>query len=143
VRTLVVRFTAAIVLTAGVALVAAGCSSGSSTASRYCDVVKQMEASADPLADQAIFSDPTRLRDALAARVDTFTSLAANAPPEVRTDASTLRDDLIKINNALSKAQFQSAAANSDPVVQGVLADPAFTDALTRVEDYNANHCGE
>jgi hypothetical protein len=132
---------ALVMVTVAIGTAATACSAGSPTASRYCDVVKQVQASADPLSDQAIYSDPTRLRDALAARVATFTDLAAQAPAEIRADADTLRDGLIKINNALSKAQFQSAAANSDPVVQGVLADPGFKDALTRVEDYNANHC--
>jgi hypothetical protein len=134
---------ALVVVAAAMIGTASACGAGSPTASRYCDVVKQLQASADPLSDQAIYSDPARLRDALAARVATFTALAAQAPDEIRTDADTLRDGFIKINNALSTAQFQSAAANSDPVVQGVLADPGFQSALTHVEDYNANHCIE
>jgi hypothetical protein len=134
---------ALMVFTAAIATVVGACGAGSPTASRYCDVVKRVQASADPLSDPAIFSDPAKLRDALAARVATFTDLAAQAPDEIRTDASALRDGLIKINNALSKAEFQSAAANSDPVVQGVLADPGFQSALTNVENYDANHCTE
>jgi hypothetical protein len=31
---------------------------GSSGASRYCDVVKVVQAGADPLADQSIYGDP-------------------------------------------------------------------------------------
>jgi hypothetical protein len=122
-------------------LLAAGCSSGAADASRYCDVVKQLQAAADPLADQAIFGNPEQLETALGERVRTFSELAAAAPAEIRTDADTLRDGFIKVNNALSQAHFDSAAANSDPVVQSVLADTGFQDAQGRVETYDTNHC--
>ena len=123
-------------------LLAAGCSSGDQrTPVRYCDVVKQLQAAADPLADQAIFGNPEQLEAALGERVRTFSDLAAAAPAEIRTDADTLRDGFIKINNALSQAHFDSAAANSDPVVQSVLADTGFQDAQGRVETYDTNHC--
>ena len=126
----------------GLALVASGCDTGgSSGASRYCDVVKQVEAGVDPLADQAIFSDPARLKAALDVRVKTYSALAASAPEEVRADASAVRDGVIKLNNALSAAGYQSAAANSDPAVQAVVSDQALQDAQGRLAAYDAEHC--
>ena len=47
----------------GLVLGTAACDTGgSSGASRYCDVVKVVQAGADPLADQSIYGDPARLR---------------------------------------------------------------------------------
>ena len=126
----------------GLVLVTAACDSGGTNgASRYCDVVKQVQAGADPLADQSIYGDPDRLRAALAVRVKTYTDLAANAPSEIRADASTVRDGVIKVNNALDAAGFQSVAANSDPTVQEVLSDPALQAARGRLAAYDAEHC--
>ncbi len=110
-------------------------------ASRYCDIVKQVQAGVDPLADQSIFGDPTRLKDALIARVKTYTDLAGRAPDEIRADASTVRDGVIKVNNALAAAGYQSAAANSDPNVQAVLGDQGLEDAQARLAAYDAEHC--
>jgi hypothetical protein len=129
----------------GVALVAAvpvaACSSSSSSAARYCDVVKVAEVATDPLADQAIYNDPERLKTAFVARVRTYTDLAARAPSEISADANTVRDSLIKVNNALAAHGYQSAAANSDPTVQAAVKDPAFTTATDKLRSYNAEHC--
>jgi hypothetical protein len=126
----------------GLVLGAAACDTGgTSGASRYCDVVKVVQAGVDPLSDQSIYGDPARLKAALATRVQTYTDLAAAAPSEVRADASTLRDDVIKVNNALSAAGFQSVAANTDPTVQAVLSDPALQAAQGRLAAYDAEHC--
>ena len=104
-------------------------------------MVKQVQAGADPLADQSIYGDPDRLKAALSVRVKTYTDLAADAPAEIRADANTVRDGVIKINNALDAAGFQSAAANTDPTVQGVLSDPALQEAQRRLAAYDAEHC--
>jgi hypothetical protein len=125
-------------------VVAAACDAGGmSGASRYCDVVKQVQASVDPLADQSIYGDPARLKDALIARVKTYTDLAGRAPDEIRPDANTVRDSVIKVNNALAAAGYQSAAANSDPTVQAVLSDQALQDAQARMAAYDAEHCAK
>jgi hypothetical protein len=116
------------------------CTSESGTA-RYCDVVKVAEAATDPLADQAIYNDPVRLKAALGARVQTYTDLAARAPSAINADASTVRDSIIKVNNALAKHDYQSAAANTDPDLQAALNDPAFADATQRLRDYNTKTC--
>ena len=123
---------------------AAGCS-GSDTdgATRYCDVVKQVQAGVDPLADQSIYADPAGLKDALIVRVKTYTDLAARAPDEVKADAATLRDGVIRVNNALSAADYRSAAANTDPAVQAVLGDAAFQAAAARLAGYNADYCSD
>lgn len=114
---------------------------GTSGASRYCDVVKQVQAGVDPLADQAILTDPARLKAALLARVKTYTDLAAEAPEAVRADANTVRDGVIKLNNALNAAGYQSAAANTDPTVKAVLADTGLQDAQGRLAAYDAEKC--
>ena len=48
---------------------------------------------------------------------------------------------MIKVNNALSAAGYQSAAANTDPTVQAVLADQGLQDAQARLAAYDADHC--
>ena len=126
----------------GLVLGTAACDSGGTNgASRYCDVVKQVQAGADPLADQSIYGNPDRLKAALAVRVKTYTDLAANAPSDIRADANMVRDGVIKINNALDAAGFQSVAANTDPTVQAVLSDPALQAAQSRLAAYDAEHC--
>ena len=133
---------AAFGLGVGLVLGATACDTGgTSGASRYCDVVKVVQAGVDPLSDQSIYGDPARLQAALEVRVKTYTDLAAAAPQEIRTDANTLRDGVIKVNNALKAAGYQSAAANSDPTVQAVLADQSLQDAQSRLGAYDAKHC--
>ncbi len=129
-------------LAVGLVVTTAACDTGgTSGASRYCDVVKQVHASVDPLADQSIYGDPARLKDALIARVKTYTDLAGRAPDKIRADAGTVRDGVIKVNNALAAAGYQSAAANTDPTVQAVLSDQALQDAQARLAAYDAAHC--
>jgi hypothetical protein len=126
----------------GLLVAATACDTGgTSGASRYCDVVKVARAAVDPLSDQSIYGDPARLKAALATRVKTYTDLAADAPSEVRAAANTVRDGVIKVNNALSDAGYQSAAANTDPTVQAVLSDPALQDAQSQLAAYDAEHC--
>ena len=126
----------------GLVLGTAACDTGgTSGASRYCDVVKVVQAGADPLADQSIYGDPARLKAALEVRVKTYTDLAAAAPKEVQADADTVRDEVIKVNNALNAAGYQSAAANNDPIVKAVLADQGLQDAQARLAAYDAEHC--
>ena len=126
----------------GVAVVlAAACSDSGSSAARYCDVVKVAEVATDPLADQAIYNDPAKLKAAFLARVRTYTDLAARAPSEIRTDAATVRDNLIKVNNALAAHGYQSVAANADPSLQSALNDPAFAASTEKLRAYDAQHC--
>jgi hypothetical protein len=124
----------------GVAVLSA-CSNSTSGTARYCDVVKVAEAGADPLADQAIYGDPARLQAAMKARATTYADLAARAPKEIRADADTVRDGVIRVNNALAKHGYQSAAANSDAELQAVLNDQAFADATQRLREFNAKTC--
>ena len=119
----------------------AACSDSGSSAARYCDVVKVAEVSTDPLADQAIYNDPEKLEAAFLARVRTYTDLAARAPSEIRTDAATVRDNLIKVNNALAAHGYESAAANADPALQAALTDPAFAASTEKLRSYDAQHC--
>jgi hypothetical protein len=133
---------AGIGLGVGFLLGVTACDNGAgSGASRYCDVVKVVQAGADPLADQSIYGDPAKLKAALEVRVKTYTDLAAAAPKDVQADADTVRDSVIKVNNALNAAGYQSAAANSDPTVKAVLADQALQDAQSRLAAYDAEHC--
>ena len=129
-----------LVVAAGAISVAA-CSSGPSTA-RYCDVVKVAQAGVDPLADTAIFNDPTRLKAGLASRVATYGQLANRAPTAVRADAAKVRDALISLNNALAKDKYASAAANADPAVQRIIKDVSVKDATARLQSFNLTTCG-
>jgi hypothetical protein len=124
-----------------VVLAAAACSDSGSSAARYCDIVKVAEVATDPLADQAIYNDPEKLKAAFLARVRTYTDLAARAPSEIRSDAATVRDNLIKVNNALATHGYQSAAANADPALQSALTDPGFAASTDKLRTYNAQHC--
>jgi len=118
----------------------ASCTSDSSTA-RYCDLVKVAEAGVDPLGDPSVLSDPARLKAALLARVDTYSQLANRAPSSVKADATKVRDALITLNNALAKQQYQSAAANTDPAVVGVIGDQSVKDAQARLQSFNGTTC--
>jgi len=126
----------------GVAVVlAAACSDSGSSAARYCDVVKVAEVATDPLADQAIYNDPAKLKAAFLARVRTYTDLAARAPSEIRTDGATVRENLIKVNKAPAAHGYQSVAANADPSLQSALNDPAFAASTEKLRAYDAQHC--
>jgi hypothetical protein len=130
-----------VLLVGVVVMLAAACSDSGSSAARYCDIVKVAEVATDPLADQAIYNDPEKLKAAFLARVRTYTDLAARAPAEIRTDAATVRDNLIKVNNALAAHGYQSAAANADASLQSALTDPAFAASTEKLRAYDAQHC--
>jgi hypothetical protein len=134
----------AVVVLAAAALAGglAACSSGGTGATAsYCDLVKVAAAGTDPLADQSIFNDPAHLQAAMKARVQQYTDLAAKAPAEIAADAGTVRDDVIKVNNALAKHGYQSIAANSDPDLQAALNDQTLTAAAQRLMQFDADKC--
>jgi hypothetical protein len=130
-----------LVAVVAVVLVGAACTGSGNSVARYCDLVKVAEAGSDPLADQAIYNDPVLLKSAMRARVQTYTDLAGRAPSAIRTDASAVRDGVLRVNNALAKHDYHSSTANNDPEVQAVMNDPAFAAAAERLKAYNADTC--
>ncbi len=58
----------------------------------YCEQARQAEATADPLKDDAVANDPTKLEAAMLQRVQLYTALAAAAPVAIRDEARILQD---------------------------------------------------
>ena len=108
---------------------------------KYCDVVRQAEATYDPLAHPGALGDPTTLRRTLTDRVTTLSALAAGAPDAVRADAALVRDRVTTVVNALAAKNYVAASADGDPAVAAVLADSGFADAAQRISTFNAGNC--
>ena len=124
---------------AGVAC--AACAPQPTQLEKYCDVVRQAEATYDPLAHPGALGDPTTLRRTLTDRVTTLSALAASAPDAVRADATVVRDRVTTVVNALAAKSYIAAAADVDPAVAAVLADAGFADATKRLAAFNASSC--
>jgi hypothetical protein len=119
----------------------AGCAEDPN-ATKYCDVVKRIEASADPLGSAAIYQDPTALKTALDDRITTYDELAREAPSALKPSAEKLRDVNSQVRNAWAAVDFRSGALNDDPKVKGLLTDAGLASALAELQAYNVRHCG-
>lgn len=122
-------------------VVLAACAPKPTALERYCDVVRQAEATFDPLSRPGALADPAVLQRTLAARVTTLQALAERAPDAVRTDAVLVRDKVTKVSNSLADKGFKAASADGDPVITEVLGDKAFTDASQRLAEFNRTGC--
>lgn len=109
---------------------------------KFCDVVKRIRVTADPLAQPAAFSDSRILESALAVRVKAYRDLAAVAPVAIAADAAKSRDALVEISTAFTAAGNRSSAANEQPL-EGLLRDKAFLDAQSSVTRFSISACKE
>ncbi len=122
-------------------LVLAACGPEPTALEKYCDVVRQAEATYDPLSKPGALGDPAVVRKALTERVATLRALAAAAPDTVKADAAVVRDRVIEVVNALAAKNYVSASANSDPAVAAVLNDSRFVTATKTLAAFNTARC--
>jgi hypothetical protein len=108
----------------------------------YCEQARKAEATADPLKDDAVANDPTKLEAAMLARVQLYTALAGAAPAEIREKARTLQDAFARLYNALKAIGFDRARANGDSGVRAVLDDAKVGEAVTSLQSYGQKACG-
>jgi hypothetical protein len=128
-------------LAVSLALALAACAPKPTALEQYCDVVRQAEATYDPLSKAGSLVDPVVVRKALTERVSTLRSLAEAAPDAVKADAAVVRDRVIEVVNALAARNYDSAAANTDPAIAAVLNDSRFTTATKTLAAFNAARC--
>lgn len=123
-----------VALTALGSMLGASCSD-TPGASRFCDVVKRIEASADPMADPSVFASPAVLRAAMEIRVRAYADLARVSPDEVAADVRTTAAQIARIDNALAAGGYDSALANST-IVTALMRDDTFIAASRSVERF-------
>lgn len=120
---------------------AAGCSD-TPTTSRFCDVVKRIEATADPMEDTAVFARPDVLQSALELRVRAYQDLARVAPADISLDALTVAAQLSRITSAFSAAGFKSDAANT-PAITALAQDAGFAKASSSLVRFSTANCSD
>jgi hypothetical protein len=125
-----------------VALAAVAACSNVQASAAYCEQARKAEATADPLKDDAVANDPTKLEAAMLARVQLYTELASAAPSEIRDKARTLQDAFARLYNALKAIGFDRTRANGDSGVRAVLDDAKVGAAVTALQSYGQKACG-
>jgi hypothetical protein len=110
------------------------------TSGRFCDVLKRLEASADPL-DDRVLQDPAALRAALTDVVATYDELARVAPESMRADARTLSDAYHRIQDLFARANDVSASVNGSAAFKE-LTGPAFQSSVAAAARYGVRNCG-
>ena len=129
-------------MTTGVVLlVMSACAPQPTAVEKYCDVVHQNEAAFDPFSTPGAVTDPVVLRKSLDDQVATASALADVAPDAAHADATTVRQSMIKIANALAVHSFDAKSVDADPAVATLLTESTFQDARRRLEDFNTAHC--
>lgn len=128
-------------LVVSLALALSACAPKPTALEQYCDVVRQAEATYDPLSKPGSLIDPVVVRKALTERVSTLRSLAEAAPDAVKADAAVVRDRVIEVVNALAARNYDSLSANADPAIAAVLNDTRFSTATKTLAAFNAARC--
>jgi hypothetical protein len=123
-------------------IVAASCSDPAGANGKFCDVVKRIQVSADPLAGGDAYNDPKVLGDGMGVRVKAYNDLAATAPSSIKTDATIVSEGITKISQALVAAGNKSAAAN-DPTIAALVKDKRFLEASLNVQRFSDTACKE
>lgn len=123
-------------------IVATSCSNPTGPNGKFCDVVKRIRVTADPLAGGAAYSDPKVLGDGMSLRVQAYRDLAAVAPATIQVDAALVRDTITKISVALAAAGNKSLAAN-DPAISVLVKDEKFLTASLNVQRFSEGACKE
>jgi hypothetical protein len=123
-------------------IVAVSCSDPAGANGKFCDVVKRIKVSADPLSGGDAYNDPKVLGDGMAVRMKAYNDLAATAPSSIKTDAAIVSDGITKISLALTAAGNKSAAAN-DPTIAALVRDKKFLEASLNVQRFSETACKE
>lgn len=136
-----VRKLSVVAAAVGAAVVSTACAPQPTALEKYCDVVRQAEATYDPLSKPGALGDPAVVRKALTERVATLRALAEAAPDTVKADAAVVRDRVIEVVNALAAKNYVSASANADPAIAAVLGDSRFVTATKTLAAFNTARC--
>lgn len=123
-------------------IVAVSCSDPAGANGKFCDVVKRIKVSADPLSGGDAYNDPKVLGDGMAVRMKAYNDLAATAPSSIKTDAAIVSDGITKISLALTAAGNKSAAGN-DPTIAALVRDKKFLEASLNVQRFSETACKE
>ncbi len=118
------------------------CSDPAGPNGKFCDVVKRIQVTADPMAGGAAFSDARVLADGMAVRVKGYDDLVRVAPVAVRADVAAVSATLRKIADAFAAAGNKSSAANEQPIAT-LVKDQRFLDADQNVTRYSSTACRE
>ena len=123
-------------------IVAVSCSDPAGANGKFCDVVKRIKVSADPLSGGDAYNDPKVLGDGMAVRMKAYSDLAATAPSLIKADAAIVSDGITKISLALTGAGNKSAAANA-PTIAALVRDKRFLEASLNVQRFSETACKE
>jgi hypothetical protein len=123
-------------------VLAMSCSDPAGANGKFCDVVKRIKVSADPLSGGDAYNDPKVLGDGMAVRMKAYTDLAATAPSSIKADAGIVSEGINQISLALSAAGNKSAAAN-DPTIAALVRDKKFLEASLNVQRFSETACKE
>jgi len=123
-----------------VALVALAACGGGGPSTAYCDTVQVQLASADPLSEPSVRTDPAKLEEAFRNLVQTYGLLARLAPKDVQDAAGTVRDGVIRVSNALAAKGWDASQPN--PELNAALDDQPYADALVELRRFNQRECG-
>lgn len=123
-------------------LLLVSCSDPAGPNGKFCDVVKRILVTADPMTQGAAFSDSRVLADGMAVRVKAYDDLVLVAPVAINPDAVVVSATLRKIADAFSAAGNTSSAANEAPI-STLLRDQKFLDADKNVARYSTTACRE
>jgi hypothetical protein len=121
---------------------AVSCADPAGANGRYCDVVKRIGVTADPLLGGAAYSDPTVLAAGMAVRVKAYTDLAAAAPTSVKVDTELVRSGLQQIAAAFAAKGNVSSTANEAPIAT-LVKDTKFLQAQANVTRFSTSVCKE
>ena len=123
-------------------IVVVSCSDPAGANGKFCDVVKRIKVSADPLTGGDAYNDPKVLGDGMAVRMKAYSDLAATAPSSIKADATIVSDGITKISFALTAAGNKSAAAN-DPTIAALVRNKRFLEASLNVQRFSETACKE
>jgi hypothetical protein len=135
-RSRVVGAVAALLVACGVA----SCSDPAGPNGKFCDAVKTIQATFDPLSKPELYSDPKVLREGLDLRVKAYKELAAVAPKEEMGDAQIVADAFAKISEKLRAAGDVASAANN-PDIAAIVNDKAVQQADANLSRFSTSAC--
>lgn len=146
------RFKAAVIVVAVVAVVLAGitgCSSSTSTPvakkADFCTLVIAFKAANDTLGNDVTGGDPTKTRAAMKQILGQVETLQNKAPADVRTDVDTAAGFINAFDALLSKNNYDVAAIEANATTAAefqALTTDEVNAALARLGSYSTTECG-
>jgi hypothetical protein len=120
--------------------VLSSCSDPAGPNGRFCDVVKRIRATFDPLTRTELYSDPKVLRAGMDLRLQAYNDLLNEAPVEIKGDATIARDAFVRISQLL-RDKGDVAASADDPVISALINDKTRVDAELSLQRFANGAC--